>query len=741
MPTFDIDIRDPEAAAAVEELVRQRFDERGTVLVRIGNAPKRAIPFRTNTPFKKIQISFDVPKGHPEEKLELLGDGQQVVAFGIHPDTGKPYQWFGGEPGEIPLHELPLITEDEAKQLVNDAAELLAQFGYNRRGKKKKANGDDDKLNHLLKNIHDGHELHDSLRDAAAVLVAAGMADQAVVTKLRSAMETSKPPRDTRWQDRYDEIEKLVISAQEKFGTNERLAEMNEKFCIVPFGGKAVILMFEEVERPHGSGKRHRATFFQAGDFKLLFDNQKVKPGGKLGLASWWLSHKDRRQYAGVTFRPGQGPVINGQMNLWRGWGVEPKAGDWSLMHRHVVEVLAGGNESYANYILNWTAWGLQNPGRMAEVALVFKGKKGVGKGAYVRALLDIFGQHGLHISSMKQLTGQFNAHLMDCALLFADEAYWPGDKSAEGTLKHIITEPQIAIEKKRYDITSADNVLKLIMAGNEDWQVPASMDERRYAVFEVSSTYAGNREYFVPLFKQTFEDGGLQAMMFDLLHRDLGDWHPRYDVPQTAALQEQKGLSLKPEDQWWLHLLETGTLPHNSLENPRRARSQALNDAAKRDIPGLKFYSPHKLGRALRQRGCTACEIDHNRAWEFPPLAAARAKFDSDMGGSCTDWSDQEDWQVEAPVWANDATVIGYLHKESSPKDGHQGACMLSRDANEDNAAWFPKSQIKLRHLSTTSTTSTFRTTAKDRRVEITPTAWFAEKEEWKTFTGPEPF
>ena len=197
-------------------------------------------------------------------------------------------------------------------------------------------------------------------------------------------------------------------------------------------------------------------------------------------------------------------------------------------MRRHIVEVLANGDEKHAEYILNWTAWGLQNSGLMAEVAMVFRGKKGTGKGVFVRVLLIIFGQHGLHISSMKQLTGQFNAHLMDCALLFADEAYWPGDKSAEGTLKQLITEPQISVEKKTYDIISADNVLKLIMAGNEDWQVPASMDERRYAVFEVSAAYAGKREYFAPLFKQTFEDGGLQAMMFDLLHRDLGDWHPR---------------------------------------------------------------------------------------------------------------------------------------------------------------------------------------------------------------------
>ena len=39
---------------AVEELARERFEERGYVLVRIGKAPKRAVLLRTDTPFPKI---------------------------------------------------------------------------------------------------------------------------------------------------------------------------------------------------------------------------------------------------------------------------------------------------------------------------------------------------------------------------------------------------------------------------------------------------------------------------------------------------------------------------------------------------------------------------------------------------------------------------------------------------------------------------------------------------------------
>ena len=250
------------------------------------------------------------------------------------------------------------------------------------------------------------------------------------------------------------------------------------------------------------------------------------------GRGTWWLNQKGRRQYKGVAFRPGEPAEIGGRLNLWRGWGVEPRAGDWSLMLRHIKEVLASGDEASGDYIVKWTAWVLQNPGLMAEVAVVFKGGKGVGKGVFVKALLRIFGQHGLHVGSMKMLTGNFNAHLMDCALLYADEAYWPGDKSAEGMLKLIITEEQLPIEKKNFDVISVDNALHIIMAGNEDWLAPASMDERRFAAFAVSDKYQGDTAYFDTLFKQMFEEGGVEAMMFDLLNMKLEGWQPPDPCP-----------------------------------------------------------------------------------------------------------------------------------------------------------------------------------------------------------------
>jgi hypothetical protein len=125
MPTLDLDIFDQEAACIAEDIVRRRYEGRGRVLVRIGKPPKRAIPFRTNEPFKKIQADLI------RAKLEFLGDGQQIAVAGIHPDTRQPYRWQGEALWQVPWDELPYIRESAARALIEEIGEMLCrEFGY-----------------------------------------------------------------------------------------------------------------------------------------------------------------------------------------------------------------------------------------------------------------------------------------------------------------------------------------------------------------------------------------------------------------------------------------------------------------------------------------------------------------------------------------------------------------------------------------------------------------------------------
>lgn len=96
-PCLDLDITDEILANAVVEFVRGWCGKSGGVMLRrVGQAPKCAIFFRTIVPFKKISMPLVGPDGK-QHKIEMLGDGQQAVVHGIHPGTGRPYEWPDGQ--------------------------------------------------------------------------------------------------------------------------------------------------------------------------------------------------------------------------------------------------------------------------------------------------------------------------------------------------------------------------------------------------------------------------------------------------------------------------------------------------------------------------------------------------------------------------------------------------------------------------------------------------------------------
>ena len=141
VPTLDLDIVDENAIRTIEELVRANHEEHGLVLMRIGKPPKLAIPFQTSVPFSKIIVNLIAPNGSTH-KIEFLGNGQQVVAAGVHPETGKPYRWHGGDLCNTRRDELPYIREAEARALVEAIVTTLErEHGYRREADRPRSNG------------------------------------------------------------------------------------------------------------------------------------------------------------------------------------------------------------------------------------------------------------------------------------------------------------------------------------------------------------------------------------------------------------------------------------------------------------------------------------------------------------------------------------------------------------------------------------------------------------------------
>jgi KaiC/GvpD/RAD55 family RecA-like ATPase len=126
-PAIDVDVLDPTVAGAMADAIDAIFPCH-SLLTRTGMAPKFLIPFRSDEPFRKL-VSQTYTDGKNDHKVEILGDGQQFVAYAIHPGTKQSYQWFDGlsDSGirDVARAELPVLTAALAAQVV-EAFELLA---------------------------------------------------------------------------------------------------------------------------------------------------------------------------------------------------------------------------------------------------------------------------------------------------------------------------------------------------------------------------------------------------------------------------------------------------------------------------------------------------------------------------------------------------------------------------------------------------------------------------------------
>ncbi|RTL95472.1 DNA primase [Ancylobacter aquaticus] len=124
---IDVDVLDVGTAARLSAMVRH-LPGGDHSLCRIGRAPKALFLFRTDVPSRKRATEKYRIGGHICQ-IEVLGTGQQFVAFGTHPDTGNPYEWDGASPLDVALVDLPLIDSTTVDAFLADAEAMLAEAG------------------------------------------------------------------------------------------------------------------------------------------------------------------------------------------------------------------------------------------------------------------------------------------------------------------------------------------------------------------------------------------------------------------------------------------------------------------------------------------------------------------------------------------------------------------------------------------------------------------------------------
>ena len=445
-------------------------------------------------------------------------------------------------------------------------------------------------------------------------------------------------------------------------GEDPHVAELNRNYALVLIGDKAVVLNTSAVEG---------IKLLTVQAFKQWLANRYVSYQNKKGdeqrtpLAQYWLQHRQRRQYEGVVFAPQR--EVPGHYNLWRGFAVEPLPGDCSKFLAHLKDNVCQGNEGLYCWTVGWFAQIVQDPAIKSGTSLVLRGKQGTGKTKVGEVFGSIIGEHYALVSDPRYVTGRFNSHLVSCLLLHCDEAFWAGDKAAEGKLKDLITGYHQFIEFKGKEAIRISNYVRLLVTGNADWQVPAGFGERRFAVLDVGEAQMQNHAYFAAIDEQ-MKNGGHEALLHHLLNFDLSTVNLR-EIPKTAALVDQKLSSLDPEQGWWIDMLMRGELP-GGCDEPDQCPAPRLVDSYIKHAQqmGRRRSIETKLGIFLRKmvpglkRVKGSYDIPRRRLGEeegggkpgyiyiLPSLVECRAEFAKALQQDIP-WPDEDEWTT-APSW-----------------------------------------------------------------------------------------
>lgn len=420
--------------------------------------------------------------------------------------------------------------------------------------------------------------------------------------------------------------------------TDAIVQELNQKYGIIQVGDKVRVL------QDNGDS----FELLRKEDFRFLYQNQRV---GRMTAGDAWLSNPMRRSLdGGIVFEPPGGKSTLNAFNVFRGWGVEPTAGECSLFLEHVRANVCQGDEALYRWVMGWFAWIVQHPTKKLGTALALRGKQGTGKSIIGDTFGRLLGRHWVKVDDPHYVTGRFNSHLEHCLLLQAEEAFWAGSKAAEGRLKNLVTSSEQLIERKGVDPYTMPNYVRLFVTSNEDWVVPAGFEERRFAVLDVSDSRMKDFAYFGAIIRE-MEGDGYGALMHHLQTMVLDESTLR-TIPNTKALDEQKRRSEAPEFGWLREVLQDGVLPGDehgtgvSLSEDMHfsyveyAKERGVTRRLDKDDLG-RFIAKVCPG-AKRTRVSVGGKRPYAR--QFPPLAETRAQFDAFTGQS-NDWDDSDEW------------------------------------------------------------------------------------------------
>jgi len=603
-PAIDFDILDIDICQQMVKFVQDRVD--GPLVLRTGQAPKTLAVFQCEDPFKKMTSKKYIDFMDETQQIEILGDGQQFVAHGIHAKTGAPYQWSCALP---PSEALPVLTPELAQEVIAEFERLAEAQGWELVSKGSNSgvvnaeetlwsptNLSDEQRAAVIRAVPNEDGWDGWVANLAAIHYEFGGSEEGYALALEYSEKSLNHNNESTVRKRWDSFSinkpggrtfaSLIkqakdagydVNAVDESTGKGTLAKFNRKYGLAVVEGVTSIV-YRESDMSTGDPK---ICFMPVRYFKDLRNNIRAVDdegeeilGGKkfdtpIAAANYWITHPKRNTYNQVYFKPEPGLVFNSKdplpkgsgFNLYTGLKFQPVEGDWPLIRRHLLEIWCKGDLELFEYVLGWMGNMFQHPDQQGYSALILKSEEGGGKNVIIDLMIDALGAHGAVCTKPEDITGRFNSFISTAVFIFMNEAIWGGNRQLEGPMKSLITDDYLVVERKFIERFKIKNCTHLMFASNNEFPAYIGRTDRRNVVLELDEKYTNDPVYFDPLRKE-IQSGGKEAFIYHLLNMDLSGFNPR-KLPAGSGLLKHE---IKLEggstiEQWFAECLDLGEI------------------------------------------------------------------------------------------------------------------------------------------------------------------------------------
>jgi len=336
----------------------------------------------------------------------------------------------------------------------------------------------------------------------------------------------------------------------EEYSLSAELWEMNDEVAFISdqcrywhFRTRRALMRTELVNDMYA----HRVTYITKNDKQV-----------EESVAANWCKWPLRREHPSIEYAPGEPEILdNGNLNVWRGWGMEPRksVAFMKVWHRF-MDYFFQSDPQLRTWVEQWMAYPIQHPGAKLYTCVLFHSvMTGTGKTWLGYFLGKIYGVNYKEIKQ-EDLHSDYNAWAKEKQFVLGDEITSSDKRREKDHLNHLITRERITVNIKYQPHYEINDCINYMFTSQHPDAIFLDPHDRRVCVHHAPEQKVPE-SIRAPLDELYKSGEGPAALMHYLLHEvDVSRFNPAAEPPLSAAKESMITLTASDLDNF-AHMLK----------------------------------------------------------------------------------------------------------------------------------------------------------------------------------------